>query len=73
MAKQKQKFTKKTILSMVKGKTVDQVIENLKALSTSGYGSCTIEMTTKLSSGPGYFRSYTSKQRCNILIPIEVE
>lgn len=70
MAKQKQKFTKKTILSMVKGKTVDQAIENLKALSTSGYGSCKIEIEAKLSSGPGYFRSYTSKQRCNILIPV---
>lgn len=69
--KQKQRFSKKTILSCLKGKTIEQAIRNLEELAIQGYGDCKIEIESKLTSGPGYFRSITSKTKCNILIPIE--
>ena len=73
MAKKKQKFTKKTILSKLRGKTIEQAIRNLEELAIQGYGPCKIEIDGRLSSGPGYWRHYTSKIKCNILIPVEEE
>jgi hypothetical protein len=64
-------YTKKTILSLLKGKTVDQAILELKQLSSEGYGNCKIEISAALSSGPGYWKHYNGKIKCNILIPKE--
>lgn len=70
--KKKQKFKKQTILSCLKGKTVDRAISELKYLSEKlGYGDCKIEISAALSSGPGYWKTYSSKIKCNILIPVE--
>lgn len=71
MTKKKQKFNKKTILSKLRGKTIEQAIRNLEELVIQGYGHCKIEIDGKLSSGPGYWRCYISKIKCNILIPVE--
>lgn len=69
--KAKQKFKKKAILKLIKGKTLDQVVENLLELKAQGYGDCKIEVNAQLSSGPGYWRNYTGKIKCNLLIPEE--
>ena len=75
MVKKKQKFKKQTILSCLKGKTIDQAIQQLEYLSEKlGYGDCKIEISASLSSGPGYWRTYSGKIKCNILIPVtEIE
>jgi len=75
MAKKKQKFKKQTILSCLKGKTVDRAISELKYLSEKlGYGDCKIEITAAKSSGPGYWQSYNGKVKCNVLVPVtEIE
>ena len=58
----KKEYNKKTILSLLKGKTIDQAIVELKQLSSEGYGNCKIEISAALSGGPGYFRQYNGKQ-----------
>ena len=75
MAKKKQKFKKQTILSCLKGKTVDQAIQQLEYLSEKlGYGNYKIEITAAKSSGPGYWKSYNGKVKCNVLVPVtEIE
>lgn len=67
----KKVYAKKAILSLLKGKTVDQAIGELRQLSSEGYGNCKIEISAALSGGPGYFRQYTGKTKCNILVPKE--
>lgn len=75
MAKKKQRFKKQTILSCLKGKTVDQAIQQLGYLSKKlNYGNCKIEITAAKSSGPGYWQSYNGKVKCNVLVPVtEIE
>lgn len=70
MAKKKV-YTKKAILKLLKGKTIDQAIGELRQLSSDGYGNCKIEISTTLTSGPNYWRQYTGKIKCNILVPKE--
>ena len=70
MAKKKV-YTKKAILKLLKSKTVDQAIGELRQLSSEGFGNCKIEISASLTSGPGYWRAYSGKVKCNILIPKE--
>ena len=71
--KKKQKFKKKTILSCLKGKTIDEAIKNLETLSNQGFGDYKIEITAGMTSGPFYFSSYNGKIKCNILVPVDEE
>ena len=71
MAKKKQLYKKKAILRSLNGKTVDEAIANLQELSRLNYGACKIEISATLTSGPNYWRQYTGKIKCNILIPKE--
>lgn len=71
--KEKQKFKKKTILSCLKGKTIDEAIKNLETLSNQGFGDCKIEITAGMTSGQHYFVSYNGKTKCNILVPVNEE
>lgn len=71
MAKKKQQYRKKAILRSLNGKTVDEAIANLQELSRLNFGACKIEISTTLTSGPNYWRQYTGKIKCNILVPKE--
>ena len=51
----KKMYTKKAILKLLKGKTVDQAIEELRQLSSEGFGNCKIEIDVaklKVSTKP---------------------
>ena len=71
--KKKQKFKKKTILSCLKGKTIDEAIKNLETLSNQGFGDYKIEIGADMTSGPSYYRLYNGKIKCNILVPVDEE
>lgn len=71
--KKKQKFKKKTILSCLKGKTIDEAIKNLEGLVEQGFGDCKIEIGADMTSGPSYYRLYNGKIKCNILVPVDEE
>lgn len=70
MAKKKQ-YKKKAILRFLNNKTIYQAMAELDQLCKQGYGNCKIEISSVLTSGPGFWRSYSGKTKCNILIPVE--
>lgn len=70
MAKKKQ-YKKKAILRLLNNKTIYQAMVELDQLCKQGLGNCKIEISATLTSGPGYWRQYSSKTKCNILIPKE--
>ena len=71
--KKKQKFKKKTILSCLKGKTIDEAIKNLETLSNQGFGDYKIEIAAGITSGPSYYKLFNGKIKCNILVPVDEE
>ena len=73
MAKKKQKFKKKTILSCLKGKTVLEAMLNFEGLVQQGYGDCKIELLASRTTGPAYYSLYNGKIKCNILVPVDEE
>ena len=70
MAK-KQLYKKKAILRFLNKQTIDEAIKNLQELSEQGFGNCKIEISATVTSGTGYWRSYSGKTKCNILVPKE--
>lgn len=70
--KAKQKFKKKAILKLFKSKTINEIIANLNTLKDQGYGNCKVEVHCQVSGGPLFWRSYTGKVKCNMLVPEEM-
>ena len=71
--KAKQKFKKKAILNLFKGKTIDEIINNLNTLKDQGYGDCKVELKSNIVSGNvGVYSCYVGKIKCNILVPEEM-
>lgn len=68
----KQKFKKKAILKLIKGKTISDIITNLSILEDKGFGNCKVELHCQVSGGPLFWRSYTGKIKCNMLVPEEM-
>ncbi len=67
------KYKKKTILNLIKGKTISKIIANLQELEAQGYGDCKVELKSNIASGNvGVYSCYIGKIKCNILIPEEM-